>query len=189
MGPVEASLVEKYDDLHRKFYPTPQVQAQRRTEADLLAKIHDLQLAYASVVSKLSTEHKASEDLNKRLTFMEKLFKPEFLDESNPPLKIITVHSIIRLVAKTEKVTKADLISPRRTMPITYYRQIVCYLAGTLTCCSLPQIGRLLGDRDHTTVLHAKTKIANQRLLEPDLDAKLKWYEQALTGVANGNGT
>ena len=187
MGPVEASLVEKYDDIHRRLFPTPKVQEQRRTESELLAKIHDLQIAYASVVSKLSTEKKASEDLDKRLTFMEKLFKPEFLDETNPPLKIITVHSILRLVSKTEKVTKADLISPRRTMPITRYRQIVCYLAGTLTFCSLPQIGRLLGNRDHTTVLHAKTKIAHLRASQPDLDTKLKWYEQALTGTADGS--
>lgn len=189
MGPAEAGLVHKYDDIHRKFFPAPEVVKQRRTEAELLAKIHDLQIAYASVANKLSTEQKYSTELDKRLTFMEKLFKPEFLDEKNPPNKIITVHSIIRLVCKIEKVPRADMVSARRTSYLSNARHLVYYLAGTLTHCSLPQIGRLLGDRDHTTIMHGRDKIARLRTSQPDLDAKLKWYEKALTGEPDGNGT
>ena len=184
MGPVETGLIHGYDDVRRKFFPTPEETKKRRTEADLLAKIHELQIAYASVANKLSTEEKKTEEINKRLTFMEKLFKPEFLDEANPPQKIITVHSIIRMVCKAEKVTKADLISARRTQPITRIRHIVCYLAGTLTFCSLPQIGRLLGDRDHTTVLHAKRTIAKLRASDADMNDRLTWYEKQLLASA-----
>jgi chromosomal replication initiator protein len=38
-------------------------------------------------------------------------------------------------------------------------RQIAMYLAKVLTLRSLPEIGRLFGGRDHTTVLHAVRKI------------------------------
>ena len=187
MGPVEASLVEKYDDIHRRLFPTPKVQEQRRTESELLAKIHDLQVAYASVASRLSTEQKKLEEATKRIEFIEELVKPEFLDENNPPPKLITINAILFLVCKTELASKQDVCGMRRTKDICRIRQLVYYLAGTLTLSSLPQIGRMLGNRDHTPVLHGRNKIAHLRASQPDLDAKLKWYEQALTGTADGS--
>ena len=62
--------------------------------------------------------------------------------------------------AKTQlAVSKADLLSSRRTRTIVRPRQIAMYLAKILTPRSLPEIGRRFGGRDHTTVLHAVRKI------------------------------
>ena len=69
------------------------------------------------------------------------------------------VDDILRVVAKHYNVTRADILSQRRTANVVKPRQIAMYLAKTLTLRSLPEIGRRFGGRDHTTVLHAVRKI------------------------------
>jgi len=71
----------------------------------------------------------------------------------------IRIEDIQRVVSKHYKVTKADLLSARRTRTIVRPRQIAMYLAKMMTPRSLPEIGRRFGGRDHTTVLHAVRKI------------------------------
>jgi chromosomal replication initiator protein len=71
----------------------------------------------------------------------------------------IRVEDILRIVAKHYGVSRADLLSARRTANVVRPRQIAMYLAKTLTLRSLPEIGRRFGGRDHTTVLHAVRKI------------------------------
>ena len=56
-------------------------------------------------------------------------------------------------------MSRADLLSSRRTANVVRPRQVAMYLAKILTLRSLPEIGRRFGGRDHTTVLHAVRKI------------------------------
>jgi chromosomal replication initiator protein len=71
----------------------------------------------------------------------------------------VRIEDIQRVVARHYNVSKADLLSARRTRTIVRPRQIAMYLAKVLTPRSLPEIGRRFGGRDHTTVLHAVRKI------------------------------
>jgi len=64
-------------------------------------------------------------------------------------------------VARQYNVSRADLLSSRRTANVVRPRQVAMYLAKQLTLRSLPEIGRRFGGRDHTTVLHAVRKIEN----------------------------
>jgi chromosomal replication initiator protein len=73
--------------------------------------------------------------------------------------KRVKIEDIQKLVATHYNVTKADIVSARRTANVVRPRQIAMYLAKTLTPRSLPEIGRRFGGRDHTTVLHAVRKI------------------------------
>jgi chromosomal replication initiator protein len=73
--------------------------------------------------------------------------------------KKVKIEDIQRVVSKHFNVTKADLLSARRTRTVVRPRQIAMYLAKSLTPRSLPEIGRRFGNRDHTTVLHAVRKI------------------------------
>ncbi|MCS0500977.1 chromosomal replication initiator protein DnaA [Ancylobacter mangrovi] len=73
--------------------------------------------------------------------------------------KRVRVEDILRIVAKHYNVTRADILSQRRTANVVKPRQIAMYLAKMLTLRSLPEIGRRFGGRDHTTVLHAVRKI------------------------------
>jgi chromosomal replication initiator protein len=71
----------------------------------------------------------------------------------------VRIEDIQKVVARHFNVSKADLLSSRRTRTIVRPRQIAMYLAKMLTPRSLPEIGRRFGGRDHTTVLHAVRKV------------------------------
>ena len=71
----------------------------------------------------------------------------------------VMIEEIQRIVARQYNVSRADLLSSRRTANVVRPRQIAMFLAKTLTLRSLPEIGRRFGGRDHTTVLHAVRKI------------------------------
>ena len=75
--------------------------------------------------------------------------------------KRVKIEDIQRVVARQYNVSRADLLSSRRTANVVRPRQVAMYLAKTMTLRSLPEIGRRFGGRDHTTVLHAVRKIEN----------------------------
>ena len=75
--------------------------------------------------------------------------------------KRVQIEDIQRVVARQYNVSRADLLSSRRTANVVRPRQVAMYLAKILTLRSLPEIGRRFGGRDHTTVLHAVRKIEN----------------------------
>lgn len=73
--------------------------------------------------------------------------------------KRVKIEDIQKLVASHYSVTRADILSSRRTATVVKPRQVAMFLSKTLTLRSLPEIGRRFGGRDHTTVLHAVRKI------------------------------
>lgn len=86
----------------------------------------------------------------------------------------VKIEDIQKLVATRYNVSRADILSERRTAAVVKPRQIAMYLSKALTPRSLPEIGRRFGGRDHTTVLHAVRKIekaiTEDRLLHDEVD-------------------
>jgi chromosomal replication initiator protein len=78
----------------------------------------------------------------------------------------VTIPRIQELVSQRFGVTMDELVSPRRSQAVAYPRQVAMYLSRELTDSSLPKIGREFGGRDHTTVIHATSKIT--RLIRED---------------------
>ena len=66
---------------------------------------------------------------------------------------------IISQTAKYFDLTEDDLYGSSRSQTIARARQIAMYLCRELTSLSLPKIGALFGNRDHTTVMYANKKI------------------------------
>lgn len=100
--------------------------------------------------------------------------------EPRPP----TIAAIIAAVADHYGLTRIDLLSQRRSRAVARPRQLAMWLAATLTPASLPQIGRRFGDRDHTTVLHARRVTAARLAVDPDLRADADALISRLTGSA-----
>ena len=73
--------------------------------------------------------------------------------------KGVTPELIIQMVAEHFGLTPFDIASQKRNKDVVYPRQIAMYLCRDLTNVSLQNIGRLLGGRDHTTILHGSEKI------------------------------
>ena len=70
---------------------------------------------------------------------------------------------IERKACRAFKVTVSELHSARRFKHISFAKQFVMYWAVRLTPYSLPQIARLMGGIDHTTVLHGKRVYPEKR--------------------------
>lgn len=71
----------------------------------------------------------------------------------------VRVSQIIIECSKHFGVSVLDIKSNRRTRNVVMPRQVAMYLSKTITERSLSAIGKMLGGRDHTTVLHAVRKI------------------------------
>jgi chromosomal replication initiator protein len=78
----------------------------------------------------------------------------------------VTIPRIQEAVSERFGVTLEELVSPRRSQAVAYPRQVAMYLSRELTDSSLPKIGKEFGGRDHTTVIHATSKIT--RLIRED---------------------
>ena len=78
----------------------------------------------------------------------------------------VTIDTIQTIVCKFFKISKNEMLSPRRSRYLVRPRQTAIYLAKMLTSKSLPEIGRAFSNRDHTTVIHSvKT---NEKLRKED---------------------
>ena len=78
----------------------------------------------------------------------------------------VSIKRIQDLVAERFNLSLEELCGDRRSQNIVYPRQVAMYLSRELTDSSLPRIGKEFGGRDHTTVIHATSKIA--RLIRED---------------------
>jgi chromosomal replication initiator protein len=78
----------------------------------------------------------------------------------------VSIRRIQELVSERFELTMDELCGDKRSQNIVYPRQVAMYLSRELTDSSLPKIGKEFGGRDHTTVIHATSKIA--RLIRED---------------------
>jgi chromosomal replication initiator protein len=78
----------------------------------------------------------------------------------------VSIERIQTAVSERFGLSMEELCGDRRSQNIVYPRQVAMYLSRELTDASLPKIGREFGGRDHTTVIHATSKIA--RMIRED---------------------
>jgi len=70
--------------------------------------------------------------------------------------------SVIRAVADYYAMSPEDITSKRRDLRTSRARHIVMYLLRQQNNCNLTEIGQILGDRDHSTVIHGCAKISSE---------------------------
>jgi chromosomal replication initiator protein len=78
----------------------------------------------------------------------------------------VSIERIQQTVSERFGLSLDELCGEKRSQNIVYPRQVAMYLSRELTDSSLPKIGKQFGGRDHTTVIHATSKIA--RLIRED---------------------
>lgn len=105
--------------------------------------------------------------LNRLIAHANLFARPITLETTNEVLhdllrahdRRITIEEIQRKVAEHYNIRLTDMSSARRARNVARPRQVAMYLAKQLTTRSLPEIGRKFGNRDHTTVMHAVSRI------------------------------
>ena len=83
------------------------------------------------------------------------------------------IDKIQTIVCKFYKISKNEMLSPRRSRYLVRPRQTAIYLAKMLTSKSLPEIGRSFSNRDHTTVIHSVKTIERLRKEDSELNINI----------------
>ena len=89
-------------------------------------------------------------------------------------MREVTPSLIITVVAEHFGITPDDIMSRKRNSELVQARQIVMYLCRDLTATSLAGIGKLLGKKDHTTVIHGVNKITDEIVNNEELKNKIE---------------
>ena len=157
------------------------------------SKTEELKLSYSNqvVISEeiqkfLSTEIKTSirelvGALNRIVSFTRIYNKVPSLSEVKIVLKDllnltenkVDIDIIQTIVCKFYKISKNEMLSPRRSRYLVRPRQTAIYLAKMLTSKSLPEIGRSFSNRDHTTVIHSVKTIERLRKEDTELNTNI----------------
>ena len=85
----------------------------------------------------------------------------------------VDIDNIQTIVCKYFKISKNEMLSPRRSRYLVRPRQTAIYLAKMLTSKSLPEIGRSFANRDHTTVIHSVKTIEKLRKDDNELNLSI----------------
>ncbi len=128
--------------------------------------------------------------LKKVLAYSKFLDKDISIDLTKEALKdllsvqnrLVSIDNIQKTVADFFNIKVSEMTSKQRPLHIVRPRQIAMYLAKELTQKSLPEIGKAFGGRDHTTVLHAVRKIADERLRDSECNREINLLEQTIKG-------
>ena len=83
--------------------------------------------------------------------------------------KVITPEYIISMVAEHFDVSVEDLYGNKRNSKIVMPRQIAMYLCREIISTPLKSIGKCLGNRDHTTIMHGIDKIEKEIVSDDNL--------------------
>jgi len=88
------------------------------------------------------------------------LAKTALQETANPVQEVVTTTNIIRAVCDYYHVSEKDLLGKKKNREIAEPRQICVYLMTELMTLPLVSVGQAIGGRDHTTVIHARDKVA-----------------------------
>lgn len=92
----------------------------------------------------------------------------------------ITVDEIQKACAAHYRIDPSEMRSKRRARAVARPRQVAMYLAKKMTPRSLPEIGRIFGGRDHSTVIHAVRTIEGLRHTNPEIDSDIRKLQRQL---------
>lgn len=92
----------------------------------------------------------------------------------------ITVDEIQKACAAHYHIEPSEMRSKRRARAVARPRQIAMYLSKKMTPRSLPEIGRIFGGRDHSTVIHAVRTIEQLRQTNPEIDSDIRMLQRQL---------
>ena len=128
---------------------------------NIKSNIRELEGALTKIVA-LSRLKKLEVDVTLAEEALKDLISPDNTKQVTPGL-------IIDIVSEHYNIETQDIISPNKSRNIAYPRQICMYICRKLTDLSLADIGKTMGNRDHTTILHGIDKIETNIKEDPSI--------------------
>ena len=100
-------------------------------------------------------------------------------------LQSITFLQILNYISKNHEINKRKLVGKSRNHDIAMARQIIMFLTRKLTNLSLKNIGKELGGRDHSTVIHSCNLIESKIKKDPAFNKQIGRYTDDLNRFGN----
>lgn len=158
-------------DIKKPTYETRMAILKKKAEQENLYVDENIEIVFSMISERVQNNVRELEGAFTNLLGMSRMLgkeiTPEFAKKTLTNIfsnqeKSINVESIKRTVSKYFQITVKDLEGKKRSRDIAFPRQVAMYLTRKYTDLSLPKIGKAFGGKDHTTVLHACDKIANE---------------------------
>lgn len=103
-----------------------------------------------------------------------------FSKDNEVKKKRINPTDVIKTVCSFYDIKQSHLKGPSRAASIAFYRQITMYILERELGLTLVEVAEMLNRKDHTTALHAKQKISNLILRDPNLKKEVDTITQSL---------
>ena len=122
---------------------------------NIKSNIRELEGAFNRIIAKSKIMNTTEITLELAKDALKDIINPDKPKEITPAL-------IIDIVAEHFHVTPADITSKKRNSEFVLPRQVVMYLCRNILEISLSNIGKILGKKDHTTIMHGIKKIEDE---------------------------
>ncbi len=136
----------------------------------------DIRTLEGALVNLLALSSLKKEDINLSLA---KLVLAKHVGKQK--MDQINVQQVIKNVAAVMQIKEKDIVGKSRSMEIALARQISMYVSKKLINTSLANIGKQIGKRDHSTVIHACKTIENKIKEDNSIRELINKIEENLT--------
>lgn len=171
--PLEDRLRTRFEwgliaDISNPDYETRMAILKKKAQLDSIIISDEI---LSNIATKIDSNIRELEGtLNKLIALSSLTNSPITLELSNKAISdvvshqntVLSIEYIQDVVAKYFNITVDELKGSRRSADIAYPRQIAMYFCRDVAQISTPKIGLAFGKRDHSTVMHACNKIANE---------------------------
>lgn len=104
------------------------------------------------------------------IAMVKNILRDMISDESKP----VTVEQILKAVSDCFGIKHQEMKSKKRTKEIAMPRQVAMYISKQITNCSLSDIGKNFGGKDHATVIYACKQVEERRSRDEDLNRTIE---------------
>jgi chromosomal replication initiator protein len=109
----------------------------------------------------------------------------KYLTDAKDEKKYITIDEITKSVCEYYRIPYKELMGKKKTKDISMPRQIAMYLCRELTGNTYPHIGTAFNGRDHSTVMHACSKVSATMKKDEHFREKIEELKNKISGVDN----
>jgi len=97
----------------------------------------------------------------------------------------ISLDVIKKVIADNYQISVSDLTGKKRDKKFVVPRQIAIYIAREITEISFMELGREMGGKDHSTIMHAYNTISDKIKFDPSLESKIQLYIREIKEYKN----
>ena len=134
---------------------------------NIKSNIRELEGAFNRIIAKSKIENTSEITLELAEDALKDIIHPDQPKEITPNL-------IIEMVAEHFEVNSTDILSKKRNSEFVLPRQVAMYLCRNMLDISLSNLAKILGKKDHTTIIHGINKIEDELLVNEELKNKIE---------------